>query len=59
MWVSPATFKSSCNLNVEFFPFDKQKCSMMFRSLTADSSLLNMLTTNIESDNPEEGKIPG
>jgi len=54
MWVSPATFKSSCNLNVEFFPFDKQKCSMMFRSLTADSSLLNMLTANIESDNPEE-----
>lgn len=53
-WLSPATFKSTCKLNVQFFPFDKQKCSMLFRSLTADSTLLNLYTRTIESDDPEE-----
>lgn len=54
-WLSPATFKSTCKLNVQFFPFDKQKCSMLFRSLTADSTLLNLYTRTVESDDPEEG----
>lgn len=53
-WLSPATFKSTCKLNVQFFPFDKQKCSMLFRSLTADSTLLNLYTRTVESDDPEE-----
>ena len=57
MWVSPATFKSSCDLNVKFFPFDKQQCSMQFRSLTADRSLMDIYTKNIESNDPEEGNF--
>ena len=56
MWLSPATFKSTCKLDVQFFPFDKQRCSMVFRSLTADSSLMDMYTKRIESDHPEKGK---
>lgn len=54
-WVSPATFKSTCNLDVQFFPFDKQKCQMVFRSLTADRSLMDLDTKSIESDDPEQG----
>ncbi|XP_020613155.1 neuronal acetylcholine receptor subunit beta-3-like [Orbicella faveolata] len=53
-WLSPATFKSTCTLDVQFFPFDKQRCNMVFRSLTSDSSILNIDTKQIESENPEE-----
>ena len=55
-WLSPATFKSTCKIDVQFFPFDKQRCDMAFRSLTADRSLMDIYTKNIESDQPEEGK---
>ena len=54
-WENPATFQSSCNLDVQFFPFDKQKCTMVFRSLTADLSLMDLNTKVIESDDPQEG----
>jgi len=53
-WLSPATFKSTCTLDVQFFPFDKQRCNMVFRSLTSDSSILDIDTKQIESENPEE-----
>ena len=55
MWEAPATFKSSCELNVKFFPFDKQQCNMKFRSLTADLSLMNIDSKEIKSEDPEKG----
>lgn len=53
-WLSPATFKSTCTLDVQFFPFDKQRCDMVFRSLTSDSSILHIDTKTIHSENPEK-----
>ena len=32
IWIPPSIFKSSCTMDVEFFPFDEQKCHMTFAS---------------------------
>ncbi len=33
-WRPPTTFKSSCDINVKFFPFDEQECTLTFGSWT-------------------------
>jgi len=34
----PMQFKSSCEINMEYFPFDEQLCNMKFGPWTHDSS---------------------
>ncbi|CAI4221452.1 unnamed protein product [Auanema sp. JU1783] len=43
IWVPPAMFKSSCRIDVEWFPFDEQSCTLVFGSWTynSDEVLLN------------------
>lgn len=35
-WVVPAVFKSSCRINVQYFPLDQQFCSLRIGSWTLD-----------------------
>lgn len=30
-WLPPAIFRSACPINVDFFPFDWQNCTLKFR----------------------------
>ena len=41
-WKPPAIYKSSCAINVEFFPFDEQLCTLKFGSWTYDGFAVNL-----------------
>ncbi|CAF0813699.1 unnamed protein product [Didymodactylos carnosus] len=40
-WVPPAIYKSSCYIDVKFFPFDQQTCELRFGSWTYDHRQMN------------------
>ncbi|KAL5004072.1 hypothetical protein ScPMuIL_017528 [Solemya velum] len=41
VWIPPAIFISSCEIDVEYFPFDQQECEMKFGSWTFSADQLN------------------
>ena len=42
VWQPPAIYKSSCSINVEFFPFDEQVCVLKFGSWTYDGNNVDL-----------------
>ncbi|KAJ8247789.1 hypothetical protein GJAV_G00250370 [Gymnothorax javanicus] len=43
MWTPPASYKSACTMDVTFFPFDRQNCSMKFGSWTYDGNMVDLV----------------
>lgn len=42
-WKPPAIYKSSCEIDVEYFPFDEQTCVMKFGSWTYDGFQVSII----------------
>ncbi|XP_029160212.1 neuronal acetylcholine receptor subunit alpha-10-like isoform X1 [Nylanderia fulva] len=42
VWLSHGIFRSSCDINVEFFPFDEQRCALKWASWTYDGYQLEL-----------------
>ena len=43
-WKPPAIYHSSCEMDVEYFPFDEQTCVMKFGSWTYDGFQVIFIT---------------
>ena len=50
-WNSPVSFKSTCNFDVTYFPYDEHRCEMIFGSLTADKTLIDIRTDEKRLEN--------
>uniref|UniRef100_A0A336MI73 CSON015083 protein n=1 Tax=Culicoides sonorensis TaxID=179676 RepID=A0A336MI73_CULSO len=57
IWKPPAIYKSFCEIDVEYFPFDEQTCFMKFGSWTYDGYMVDLrhLLQSPDSDTIEVG----
>ena len=49
-WLSHGIFKSSCDISVEYFPFDIQVCKMKWASWTYDSLGVSLEMSSLQNE---------
>ena len=45
-WSPPSKLRSSCKVDITYFPFDRQKCALKFGSWTYDKAQVDITATN-------------
>ncbi|XP_048509891.1 neuronal acetylcholine receptor subunit alpha-10-like [Athalia rosae] len=50
VWLSHGIFRSSCDIDVEFFPFDEQRCALKWASWTYDGYQLELEKQSEQGD---------
>lgn len=50
MWDQPAITKSSCSVDVAFFPFDVQQCHLTFGSWTHNGNQMDLINALDSAD---------
>jgi len=46
-WAPPARLRSSCKVDITYFPFDQQSCLMKFGSWTYDQAQVNFTLMHV------------
>ena len=49
-WVPPGMFKSTCSIDITWFPFDEQHCMLKFGSWTYDGRQLDLKLESSSGD---------
>lgn len=49
-WYAPTEVKTVCKIDISYFPFDQQRCSMVFGSWTYTSSFFNLKLARTDVD---------
>ncbi|XP_072051070.1 neuronal acetylcholine receptor subunit alpha-3-like [Amphiura filiformis] len=49
-WLPPAIYRSSCKIDVTYFPFDQQECTLKFASWTYDGHKVDLIPINDKVD---------
>ncbi|XP_067633762.1 acetylcholine receptor subunit alpha-like 2 [Eurosta solidaginis] len=57
VWTPPAIFKSSCEIDVRYFPFDQQTCFMKFGSWTYDGDQIDLKHINQRNDKDNKVEV--
>lgn len=56
-WEPPAIYKSSCEINVEYFPYDEQTCFMKFGSWTYNGAQVDLRHLDQVFDNRKYSRL--
>ncbi|KAI4874979.1 hypothetical protein NFI96_026517, partial [Prochilodus magdalenae] len=54
-WLPPAIYRSTCAIEITYFPFDWQNCTLVFRSQTYSANEIDMiLAIDLDTEKPIE-----